>query len=178
MLADASVAHTSCQVLRTPNKTKMPCACMQIGSTFRGTFDFEASEFDWGDVKPPGHAMKDLIIYEVPVRTFTASQSSGVSEDKRGSYLGFAEKAAHLKDLGINAVELLPVFEFDELEFQRDKNKRDHMTNIWGYSHITFMAPMSRFAAGGGGPVAAAREFKQMVKAYAALLMPACLLVA
>ena len=70
----------------------------------------------------------------------------------------------HLVELGITAVELLPVFEYDELEFQRSPNPRDHMTNVWGYSHINFFAPMARFAADGGGPLAAAREFKQMVK--------------
>ncbi len=48
----------------------------------------------------------------------------------------------HLKELGINAVEVLPVFEYDELEFQRSPNSRDHMVNIWGYSHINFFAPM------------------------------------
>ena len=70
----------------------------------------------------------------------------------------------HLVELGINAVELLPVFEYDELEFQRIPNPRDHMVNIWGYSHINFFAPMSRYAADGAGPVAAAMEFKQMVQ--------------
>lgn len=69
-----------------------------------------------------------------------------------------------MASLGVNAVELLPVFEWDELEFQRQKNPRDHMTNIWGYSHMNFFAPMSRFASGGAGPVAASREFKEMVK--------------
>ena len=73
-------------------------------------------------------------------------------------------QAEHLASLGVNAVELLPVFEWDELEFQRQKNARDHMVNIWGYSHMNFFAPMSRFAAGGAGPAAAAREFKEMVK--------------
>ena len=68
-------------------------------------------------------------------------------------------------ELGINAVELLPVLEYDELEFQRSPNPRDHMVNIWGYSHISFIAPMTRFAADGAGPVAAARELKQLVKA-------------
>ena len=57
----------------------------------------------------------------------------------------------HLVELGINCVELLPVLEYDELEFQRSPNPRDHMVNIWGYSHISFMAPMARFAAGGAG---------------------------
>ena len=70
----------------------------------------------------------------------------------------------HLVELGINAVELLPVFEYDELEFQRIRNPRDHMVNIWGYSHINFFAPMSRYAADGAGPSAAAREFKHMVQ--------------
>lgn len=71
----------------------------------------------------------------------------------------------HLVELGITAVELLPILEYDELEFQRSPNSRDHMVNIWGYSHISFMAPMTRFAADSGGPAAAAREFKETVKA-------------
>ncbi len=71
---------------------------------------------------------------------------------------------AHLKELGITAVEILPVFEFDELEFQRIPNSREHMVNIWGYAHASFFAPMSRFAADGAGPAAAAREFKELVR--------------
>ena len=55
--------------------------------------------------------------------------------------------------------------EYDELEFQRTPNPRDHMVNIWGYSHISFLAPMARFAANAGGPAAAARELKEAVKA-------------
>ena len=81
--------------------------------------------------------------------------------DKSWSHL----QIPHLKELGITAVELLPVFEYDELEFQRSPNPRDHMVNIWGYSHLSFFAPMSRFGSGGKGPAAAAREFKQLVKA-------------
>lgn len=65
----------------------------------------------------------------------------------------------------MNAVELLPVFEYDELEFQRFQNPRDHMTNIWGYSHLNFFAPMSRFASNGDGPKAASNQFKDMVAA-------------
>jgi hypothetical protein len=139
---------------------------VQRGSVFRGTFDFQAPDFDWEGVKSPGHPLHDLIIYEVPVRTFTASPSSKVPEQDRGTFQGLASKAPYLKSLGINAVELLPVFEYDELEFQRSKNKRDHMVNVWGYSHIVFFAPMSRFASGGGGAAAAAHEFKTMVKEY------------
>jgi len=137
----------------------------KLGSTFLGTFDFDSEPFDWGsDDSRPRHLLKDLVIYEMPVRSFTADASAGVEPERRGTYLGLADKAQYLADLGINAVELLPVFEYDELEFQRTKNPRDHMVNIWGYSHINFFAPQSRFAVGGAGPAAAAREFKQMVK--------------
>jgi isoamylase len=146
------------------------CCALQVGSVFRGTFDFDSEPFDWEGVKAPGHHHKDLIIYEVPVRTFTASASSGLPAGERGTYLGLAKKADHLVELGVTAVELLPVFEYDELEFQRDKNARDHMINVWGYSHITFMAPMSRFGSNAAGPAAAAREFKQMVKTCATTL--------
>ena len=78
--------------------------------------------------------------------------------------MGVASKVNHLVDLGVNAVELLPVHEFDELEFQRFPNPRDHMVNTWGYSSFSFMAPMSRYGSGGKGAAAAAREFKTMVK--------------
>eukprot|EP00798_Chlamydomonas_sp_ICE-L_P009159 gene9159-16286_t len=110
------------------------------------------------------YEMPDLVVYEMPVRSFTADASSGLPEGQRGTFVGVGEKAEYIAGLGINAVELLPVFEYDELEFQRQKNPRDHMTNIWGYSHINFFSPMSRFAADGAGPAAAARDFKQMVK--------------
>ncbi|KAK7282836.1 hypothetical protein RIF29_11920 [Crotalaria pallida] len=108
---------------------------------------------------------KDLVIYEMNVRAFTSDESSGLDSNVRGSYLGVIEKIPHLLELGINAVELLPVFEFDELELQRRPNPRDHMINTWGYSTINFFAPMSRYASDGGGSVNASREFKQMVKA-------------
>ncbi|CAA7400953.1 unnamed protein product [Spirodela intermedia] len=135
-------------------------------SKFLGTYDFSADAFDWGpDYKLPNIAEKDLIIYEMNVRAFTAHESSGLDASIRGSYLGVIEKIPHLLELGINAVELLPVFEFDEMEFQRRPNPRDHMINTWGYSTINFFAPMSRYASNGGGPQAASYEFKEMVKA-------------
>jgi len=79
----------------------------------------------------------------------------------------------HLVELGVNAVELLPVFEYDELEFQRSRNPRDHMVNVWGYSHLSFFAPMARFASDGAGPAAAAREFKELVRALRCQSAPA-----
>ncbi|KAL5201712.1 hypothetical protein ABZP36_036066 [Zizania latifolia] len=130
-----------------------------------GTYDFDISPFDWGDnYQLPNVPETDLVIYEMNVRAFTADESSGLDLDVRGSYLGVIDKIPHLLELGVNAVELLPVFEFDELEFKRYPNPRDHMVNTWGYSTINFFAPMSRYASAGGGPVAASKELKQMVK--------------
>lgn len=135
-------------------------------SGFLGTYDFDSLPFDWGDdYKLPNILEKDLVIYEMNVRAFTADESSGFASSIRGSYLGVIEKIPHLLELSVNAVELLPVFEFDELEFQRHPNPRNHMINTWGYSTINFFAPMSRYASAGGGPLNASREFKEMVKA-------------
>ncbi|QCD93172.1 glycogen operon protein GlgX [Vigna unguiculata] len=135
-------------------------------SKFLGTYDFDSLPFDWGEnYKPPNISEKDLVIYEMNVRAFTNDESSGLDSSIRGSYLGVIEKIPHLLELGINAVELLPVFEFDEFEFQRRPNPRDHMINTWGYSTINFFSPMSRYGSAGGGSVNASREFKEMVKA-------------
>ncbi|XP_004299680.1 PREDICTED: isoamylase 3, chloroplastic-like [Fragaria vesca subsp. vesca] len=135
-------------------------------SGFLGTYDFDSSPFDWGDnYKLPNIPENDLVIYEMNVRAFTADESSGLDPNVRGSYRGLIDKIPHLLELGINAVELLPVFEFDEFEFQRRSNPRDHMINTWGYSTINFFAPMSRYASAGGGPLKASHEIKEMVKA-------------
>ncbi|XP_010675801.2 isoamylase 3, chloroplastic isoform X2 [Beta vulgaris subsp. vulgaris] len=134
-------------------------------SKFLGTYDFEGLSFDWEDDVHPSIPENDLVIYEMNVRAYTVDESSEVDADIRGSYLGIIEKIPHLLELGINAVELLPVFEFDEMELQRRSNPRDHMINTWGYSTINFFAPMSRYASCGGGPINAALEFKEMVKA-------------
>lgn len=134
-------------------------------SKFLGTYDFNSLPFDWGDdYRTPNIPEKDLVIYEMNVRAFTADESSGLDPSIRGTYLGVIEKIPHLLELGINAVELLPVFEFDEFEFQRRPNPRDHMINTWGYSTINFFAPMSRYASGAGGPLSASWQFKEMVK--------------
>ncbi|KAL7116724.1 hypothetical protein ACP275_03G022700 [Erythranthe tilingii] len=135
-------------------------------SNFFGTYDFDCLPFDWGEnYKLPNIHEKDLVIYEMNVRAFTADESSAMDPNIRGSYLGLIEKIPHLVELGVNAVELLPVFEFDEMELQRRPNQRDHMINTWGYSTTNFFAPMSRYASYGGGPINASLEFKEMVKA-------------
>ena len=96
--------------------------------------------------------VQDLVVYECTPRAFTASATSGLDDDTRGSFLGIAEKVAHIKDAGYNAVELLPVFHFDEMEFQLSPNPRDHMLNTWGYSTMAFFAPMTVYASKGAGP--------------------------
>lgn len=103
----------------------------------------------------------DLIIYEMHLRGFTRHESSGVKNP--GTYAGLAEKAAYLKDLGVNCVELMPVFEFDEAENHRTNPVNgDSLCNYWGYSTVGFFAPKSSYAAGAreGLPV---REMKEMV---------------
>jgi len=148
---------------------------LQVGSSFLGAYDFTSHPFDWGgsSYSRPAIPPQDLIVLELPVRCFTADASSGIAPTRRGTFAGLADKIPHLLELGINAVELLPVFEYDELEFQRKPNPRDHMTNVWGYSHLSFFSPMSRFGQGGGSgsnggvgsdPVATAEEFKDMVR--------------
>uniref|UniRef100_A0A7N0TFX7 Glycosyl hydrolase family 13 catalytic domain-containing protein n=1 Tax=Kalanchoe fedtschenkoi TaxID=63787 RepID=A0A7N0TFX7_KALFE len=135
-------------------------------SKFLGTYNFDELPFDWGpNYKLPNIHEKDLVVYEMNIRAFTADDSSGLDSGMRGSYLGVIEKIPHLLELGINAVEFLPVFEYDEFEFQRRPNSRDHLINTWGYSTINFFAPMSRYASSGGGTLNSSREFKEMVKA-------------
>lgn len=139
-----------------------------------GAFDFsekEEDEFDWEGVEKPQIAEEDLVIYEMTVRAFTKDDETIEDEGVRGSFLGVAEKVKYLKDLGVNAIELLPIFEFDEMEFKRFPNDSDeryraraHMVNTWGYSTMSFFAPMSRYASNGGDGVAASKEFKHMVK--------------
>ncbi|KAL6511627.1 Isoamylase 3, chloroplastic [Orobanche gracilis] len=102
-------------------------------SRFFGTYEFDCSPFDWGrNYKLPNIHEKDLVIYEMNIRAFTSDESSGLDPNIRGSYLGVIEKKIpHLVELGVNAVELLPVFEFDEMEFQRRPNPRDHMVSLF-----------------------------------------------
>lgn len=101
--------------------------------------------FDWHGIKSPHIPYHELIIYEAHVRGFTIDPSSHVAHP--GTFLGLIEKIPHLKELGINAIELLPIFEFDEGENKLDNpttGKRLH--NFWGYSTVNFFTPMNRFA--------------------------------
>ena len=101
--------------------------------------------FDWEGITSPNIPKEELIIYEMHVRGFTKHASSKASYP--GTFLGVIEKIPYLKSLGINAVELLPIFEFDESEnklINPLNNKKLH--NFWGYSTVNFFCPMNRYA--------------------------------
>ena len=100
--------------------------------------------FDWGDMPQSKKELCDLIIYELHVRDFTHHPSSGVQH--RGTFSGLMEKIPYLKELGINAVELMPIFEFDETMNSRTIDGKQ-LLECWGYNTVGFFAPNSSYAA-------------------------------
>lgn len=104
------------------------------------------NDFDWEDFHNPVRPMEDLIIYELHVRGFTKDESSGLSGEERGTFEGLRKKIPYLKELGVNAVELMPIFEFDET---RDKRVvGDHtLLDYWGYNPISFFAPNTSYTS-------------------------------
>jgi isoamylase len=117
--------------------------------------------FDWEDDRPPNHPWPELVIYEVHVKGYTKLHPA-VREDLRGTYAGLASEPAleYFQNLGVNAVELLPVHHIADEGFLHGRG----LTNYWGYSSIGYLAPHALYAATGrqGEQV---REFKGMVKA-------------
>lgn len=110
-------------------------------------FDYRArvvkSSFDWGNIKQLEQPFEDLVIYETHVRGYTKDKSSGVSAP--GTFAGLKDKIPYLKDLGINAVELMPIFEFDEMESARVVDGVQ-LYNYWGYNTVSFFAPNTSYA--------------------------------
>ncbi len=102
------------------------------------------NNFDWGNVRQLELPMEDLVIYELHVRGYTKDVSSGVSA--RGTYEGLRQKIPYLKDLGINAVELMPIFEFDEMESARVVDG-EQLYNYWGYNTVCFFAPNTSYSS-------------------------------
>ena len=99
--------------------------------------------FDWGAEPFPQIPMEDLVIYEMHVRGFTKHESSGVSCP--GTFSGIMEKIPYLKDLGITAVELMPIFEFDEMKDSRMVDGKQ-VVDYWGYNPVSFFAPNTSYA--------------------------------
>ena len=118
----------------------------------------DPSTYDWEGDAPLRHPSARTIVYEMHVRGFTRHPSSGVDETKRGTFAGLVEKIPYLQQLGITAVELLPVFQFDTQACPFGK------VNYWGYQPVSFFAPHQQYSSrrDPSGPV---DEFRDMVKA-------------
>ena len=101
-------------------------------------------DFDWGDMVQPTIPMEDLIIYELHVRGFTKHGSSGVLHP--GTFAGLMEKLPYLLELGVNVVELMPIFEFDEMQDYREVDG-EKLYNYWGYNTVSFFAPNTSYTA-------------------------------
>ncbi len=120
------------------------------------------SDFDWEGDQHPDIRIEESIIYEVNVRGFTRHHSS--ESDLAGTYRGFIEKIPYLKELGITAVEFLPVFEFDQFDGPfRDPLTGERLANAWGYNTVAFFAPESHYSYYGklGEQI---DEFKMLVR--------------
>ncbi|MFL5754700.1 MAG: glycogen debranching protein GlgX [Chloroflexota bacterium] len=118
----------------------------------------DLTDYDWEGDAPLGRPFRDTILYEAHVRGFTANPNSGIPRDVRGTYAGFIEKIPYLQALGITAVELLPVFQFDPLTAAAG------LTNYWGYQPVSYFAPHAQYSTRGGAQ-AAVDEFRDLVKA-------------
>ena len=114
--------------------------------------------YDWEGDRPLRHPYAKTVIYEMHLAGFTRHPNSGVAAGKRGTYRGLIEKIPYLQDLGITAVELLPVFQFDPQDCPPGR------VNYWGYCPVSFFAPHSAYSSR-QDPLGAIDEFRDMVKA-------------
>lgn len=135
-----------------------------LESGVRRCLIIEEDDFEWEDDQPLNIPLVETIIYELHVRGFTQHASSRVK--RPGTFAGLVEKIPYLKNLGVTAVELLPIYEFEET----DTNRRNPLTgepllNYWGYHPISFFAPKASYASR-THEGAQVREFKTMVKAF------------
>jgi len=115
-------------------------------------------DYDWGEDQHPRHSFANTVIYEMHVAGFTRHPSSNVSAEKRGTYAGLVEKIPYLKSLGITAVELMPVYQFDPSEHHAG------LVNYWGYSPLSLFSVHREYSSDQSilGPI---NEFRDMVKA-------------
>jgi glycogen operon protein len=118
----------------------------------------DTAAYHWEGDRPLGRPWRDTLVYEAHVAGFTADPGSGVAAERRGTYAGFADKIPYLVDLGITAVELLPVFAFDRLAAPAG------LVNYWGYQPVGFFAPHQAYASR-PGLTSAVDEFRDLVKA-------------
>jgi glycogen operon protein len=117
----------------------------------------DLSIFDWEGDRPLKRSFRTTVIYEMHVAGFTRHPNSGVAKDKRGTYLGLLEKIPYLQELGITAVELLPVYQFDP------QDAASGLENYWGYGPVSFFAPHLGYCTS-NDPLVCLDEFRTMVK--------------
>ena len=135
----------------------MPASTDDMATTMKSVVT-DTRLYDWeGDV-PLNRPWRETIVYEAHLAGMTADPESGVPAELRGTYAGLIEKIPYLADLGVTAIELLPVFQFDALAAPAGR------TNYWGYQPISFFAPHAAYASR-PGPTAPLDEFRDMVKA-------------
>jgi isoamylase len=123
-----------------------------------------SDDFDWGTDAPPKHSASDTVIYETHIRGFTIHPSSGATHP--GTFAALIEKIPYLQDLGVTAIELMPVFEFNENESQRlNPITGQKLKNYWGYNPVALFAPKQSYSFD-GSHWRQAVEFREMVKAF------------
>jgi glycogen operon protein len=118
----------------------------------------DLADYDWDGDGPIGRPLTETVVYEAHLRGFTAHPSSGVDPARRGTYAGFIERIPYLADLGVTAVELLPIFQFDALDAPGGR------PNYWGYQPVSFFAPHAQYSSRPGA-AAAVDEFRDLVRA-------------
>jgi isoamylase len=118
----------------------------------------DPSAYDWEDDRPPRTPFAKTIIYELHVGNFTRHPNSGVADSRRGTFVGLIEKLPYLQDLGVSAIELMPVFAFDEESAPQGRR------NVWGYQPVSFFAPHPGYGSR-RNPLGALDEFRDLVKA-------------
>mmetsp|Transcript_66841 Transcript_66841/g.196207 ORF Transcript_66841/g.196207 Transcript_66841/m.196207 type:complete len:909 (+) Transcript_66841:53-2779(+) len=155
------------RMLDSPNAITWNCREGPKFSPVARVPDFRAMRaFNWEGITKPNLDLKDLVIYEAHVRGFTKHPDSGVHDWKHssGTFRGFLEKIPHLLRMGINCVELLPIFEYDETACPRLHPKtQEYLCNYWGYSTCSYYVPMHRFASK-ADYYAGVVEFKTLVR--------------
>jgi isoamylase len=125
---------------------------------------FVNDPFDWAGDQPPRHPRSKTVIYETHVRGFTIQPKSGVKHP--GTYRGLMEKIPYLKTLGVTAMELMPVQEFNESSVtRRNPQTNERLKNYWGYDSVAYFAPKASYSSA-GGLGQQKREFKEMVQAF------------
>ena len=118
----------------------------------------DPSAYDWEDDRSPRTPFAKTVIYELHVGNFTRHPNSGVADGRRGTFAGLIEKLPYLQDLGVSAIELMPVFAFDEESAPQGRR------NVWGYQPLSFFAPHPGYSSR-RDPLAALDEFRDLVKA-------------